>query len=137
MIHGQSAESMAKDQDFPNSIEVQLLGAEENETRPTANVCTPGTQIFLNDEINKNHCIQSSSDSFAGDQWVKLEIEVHGGAKVIHRVNGEEVFEYQYPQKDDGTVLTEGTISLQAESSPTEFRNIEIKELEVTDEEKD
>jgi len=26
MIHGQTAESMKKDQDFPNSIEVQLLG---------------------------------------------------------------------------------------------------------------
>jgi hypothetical protein len=118
MIHGQTMESMGKEQKFPDSIEVQLLGGEGDEERPTANVCTPGTQIFLNDKIDKRHCITSSSDTYTGDQWVKLELEVHGGAKIIHRVNGEEVFTYKYPQKDDGTVLTGGTISLQAESAP-------------------
>lgn len=35
MIHGQSAESMEKDQDFPVSIEVQLLGGDGINTRPT------------------------------------------------------------------------------------------------------
>ena len=42
-----------------------------------------------------------------GDQWVTLEVEVRGSEKVIHRVNGVVVMEYQYPQKDDGTLLGE------------------------------
>lgn len=129
MIHGQSAVSMKKDQDFPNSIEVQLLGGDGKKERPTANVCTPGTQIFFQDKVDTRHCINSSSQTFHGDQWVTLEIEVHGGEKLIHRVNGKVVFEYQYPQLDDGTLLESGTISLQAESSPTEFRKIELLDL--------
>ena len=129
MIHGQSAESMEKDQDFPTSIEVQMLGGDGEKERPNGNVCTPGTQIFFDGKVDKRHCIQSDSKTFAGDQWVTLEIEVHGSEKVIHRVNGEVVLEYQYPQKDDGTLLDSGTISLQAESAPIEFRKIELMEL--------
>ena len=129
MIHGQSAESMEKDQDFPTSIEVQLLGGNGEKERPNANVCTPGTQIFLGGKVDKRHCVESRSKTFAGDQWVTVEIEAHGSEKIIHRVNGEVVFEYQYPQKDDGTLLAGGTISLQAESAPIEFRKIELLEL--------
>lgn len=129
MIHGQSAESMEKEQDFPTSIEVQLLGGDGKKERPNANVCTPGTQIFFGDKVDKRHCIKSQSKTFPGDQWVTVEIEAHGSEKVIHRVNGEVVFEYQYPQKDDGTLLEGGTISLQAESAPIEFRKIELLEL--------
>ncbi|MBK1833142.1 DUF1080 domain-containing protein [Roseibacillus ishigakijimensis] len=131
MIHGQSAESMGKDQDFPNSIEVQLLGGRENGERPTANVCSPGTQIFYEGKVDKRHCINSQSKTFPGDQWVTLEIEAHGSEKIIHRVNGEVVFEYEHPQLDDGTLLEGGTISLQAESAPIEFRKIELLELPV------
>ena len=129
MIHGQSAESMEKDQDFPTSIEVQLLGGDGEKERSNANVCTPNTQIFFEQKVDKRHCISSQSKTFHGDQWVLLEIEAHGSEKIIHRVNGEVVFEYQYPQKDDGTLLEGGTISLQAESAPIEFRKIELLEL--------
>ncbi|MBO0798318.1 MAG: DUF1080 domain-containing protein, partial [Blastocatellia bacterium] len=41
MIHCQPASTMLKDQDFPISIEVQLLGGTGKGERPTANVCTP------------------------------------------------------------------------------------------------
>ena len=129
MIHGQTAESMKLEQDFPASIEVQLLGGLEKGERPTANVCTPQTQIFFQEKVDKRHCIKSSSKTFQGEQWVTVELEVHGSEKVIHRVDGEVVFEYQYPQLDDGTLLEKGTISLQAESSPTEFRKIELMRL--------
>ena len=131
MIHGQPAASMTKDQDFPRSIEVQILGAEGEKKRPNANVCTPQTQIFFEGKVDKRHCIMSQSKTFADEQWVTLEIEVRGSEKVIHRVNGEVVMEYQYPQKDDGTLLESGTISLQAESAPIEFRKIELLELPV------
>jgi len=42
MVHSQSARSMQKDQDFPISIEVQLLGGLGKGPRTTANLCTPG-----------------------------------------------------------------------------------------------
>src|SRR5215813_982016 len=43
MLHSQSAESMGLHQDFPVSLEFQLLCGKGNDTVPTGNVCTPGT----------------------------------------------------------------------------------------------
>lgn len=133
MIHGQEAKTMGKDQDFPNSIEVQLLGQAEGDTpkRPTANICTPGTHyVDLKGKLIKSHCVKSTSETYRGEQWVKLEIEVHGHGKIIHRVNGEVVFEYEQAQLNDGTKLSGGSISLQSESHECDFRNIEIKVLD-------
>src|SRR5262245_5479821 len=48
MLHSQAPETMTTAQDFPISIEVQLLGGAPNGDRSTANVCTPGTEIFRN-----------------------------------------------------------------------------------------
>src|SRR5690606_17368947 len=42
MVHSQPPETMLRDQDFPISIEVQLLGGLGEGPRPTANLCTPG-----------------------------------------------------------------------------------------------
>jgi hypothetical protein len=47
MVHSQSPESMALDQDFPTSVEVQLLGGDGVHERPNGNVCTPGTNIVI------------------------------------------------------------------------------------------
>ena len=38
MLHGESPEGMAKDQDFPASIEVQFLGGKGTATRTSANL---------------------------------------------------------------------------------------------------
>lgn len=131
MMHGQDPKTIGKDQDFPNSMEVQLLGQKEGAgKRTTGNLCTPGTHYVQNGKLMKGHCKDSSSETYYGDQWVQLEIEVHGSKKVIHRINGEVVFEYEKPQLNDGTLLEKGTISLQSESHPCDFRNIEIKVLE-------
>jgi hypothetical protein len=143
MIHGQSAESMEVDQDFPVSIEVQLLGGDGQNPRSTANLCTPGTNVVINGQLVLDHCIVSSSDTFHGDQWVTVEVEVHGGEVIRHFVNGEKVMEYNEPQlderdknyfkllPDDGDkILRKGSISLQGESHPTDFRKIELKILE-------
>ena len=51
MIHGQDPKTMAKDQDFPVSIEVQLLGGNGKDTRTTSNLCTPGTNVVMNGEL--------------------------------------------------------------------------------------
>lgn len=130
MFHGQSAESMERDQPFPTSIEVQLLGGPGAGERPTANLCTPNTQVVLDGKLHKRHCTNSSSKTYHGDQWVTVEIEVRGSESVKHMVEGKTVMEYEKPQLDDGTLLEGGTISLQAESHPIEFRKVELKKLE-------
>jgi hypothetical protein len=143
MIHCQAPETMKKDQDFPISIEVQLLGGSGAGERTTANLCTPGTHVEMNGKLVTQHCVNSSSKTYHGDQWVRVEVEVRGGQVVRHMVNGETVLEYQKPQigggnvtnfdpavKKDGTILTEGYLSLQSESHPIEFRKVELLELD-------
>ncbi len=141
MCHGQQPETMGKNQDFPVSIEVQLLGGNGRDERSTLNVCTPGTNVVIDGKLVTTHCINSKSKTFHGDQWVKAEVEFLGSGKVRHWVNGELVFEYEQPQYDpndgnakplikDGKLLIEkGWFSLQSESHPCEFRNIEIMEI--------
>ncbi len=142
MIHCQAPETMGKNQDFPISVEVQLLGGGPAGERSTANVCTPGTEIFRNGEMVKTHCVNSASQTYRGDQWVRVEAEVRGSEHVRHSVNGQTVLEYDNLQigggnvtnfdpviKKDGSPLGEGYIALQAESHPTEFRKIEILNL--------
>jgi hypothetical protein len=141
MVHGQTPESMRKDQEFPVSVEVQLLGGNGSAERSTANVCTPGTHIVMGGKLVKRHCNNSTSKTFHGDQWVTVEVEVRGGKIIKHRVNGEEVLQYSEPQLDPtdrdakqlvqngATLLTGGSISLQAESHPVEFRKVELREL--------
>ncbi|MFI5457092.1 MAG: DUF1080 domain-containing protein [Isosphaerales bacterium] len=138
MIHGQSPESMRKDQDFPVSIEVQLLGGTGRGDRPTGNVCTPGTNIVMKDRLITQHCTNSHSKTYQGDEWVAVEVEVHGNGIIKHVVDGETVIEYEKAQLDENDpdgrklikngdkMLHEGTISLQSESHPIEFRKVEI-----------
>lgn len=130
MVHGQDATTMVKDQDFPNSIEVQLLGGNGTDERPTANLCTPGTQFVLDGEVITRHCTNSSSSTYHGDQWVRTEVLVLGDSIIAHYVNGEEVMRYEKPQTDAGELLDRGTISLQSESHPIDFREVEIVNLE-------
>jgi len=142
MVHSQSAESMTKDQSFPVSIEVQLLGGNGRDERSTGNLCTPGTHVVMDDKLVTTHCISSCSQTYHGDQWVAMEVEVHGNSIIKHIVNGRIVLEYERPQldendgdaqkliKNDNKMLHEGYIALQAESHPLEFRNIEIRVLE-------
>ena len=129
MLHGQEPTTMGKDQDFPNSIEVQLLGGNGEDERPTANLCTPGTQYIMEDKLIKTHCKESSSHTYHGDQWVRVEVLVLRDSLMVHYVNGEEVMRYSKPQRDNGELLKEGTISLQSESHPTDFRKVEIIDL--------
>ncbi|MHC4287176.1 MAG: 3-keto-disaccharide hydrolase [Planctomycetota bacterium] len=141
MIHSQSAESMGKDQKFPASIEVQTLGGDGTNKRSTGNLCTPGTNVVIDDKLVTAHCISSTSETYHGDQWVTLEIEVRGNDLIKHSVNGQTVMEYTQPQldpkdadakkliKDGNLMLDEGYIALQAESHPVEFRKVQIKVL--------
>ena len=118
MLHGQSPESMGKDQSFPNSIEVQFLGGNGKDRRPTANLCTPGTKVVLNGKLLHQHCVESTSKTYHGDQWVTVEVEVRGDKSIRHIVDGQTVLEYTAPQLDNGTLLSQGWISVQSESHP-------------------
>ncbi len=142
MLHSQSAASMAKDQDFPISIEAQFLGGNGEGDRPTANLCTPGTHVYMSDTLFTNHCINSTSKTYHGEQWVATEFIVLGDSLIQHFVESELVMEYTKPQigggvvhdfdekiKIDGRPLTEGYIALQSESHPVEFRKVELLDL--------
>ena len=143
MVHGQTPKSMGLDQDFPVSIEVQLLGGNGKEKRTTCNLCTPGTNVQMNGKLFTPHCINSNSKTYHGDQWVTAEVLVLGDSIIKHYANGVEVLSYQKPQVGGGNVsgqekeigfsgqlLSSGTISLQSESHPVEFRKIELLNLE-------
>ncbi|MEX0297776.1 MAG: DUF1080 domain-containing protein [Kordiimonas sp.] len=100
MVHSQSPESMTIEQDFPASIEVQLLGQVGTKERPTGNVCTPGSHIVINNILEKEHCINSTSETYAGDIWVTAEIEVSGNDYIKHYINDQLVLSYRFPQLD-------------------------------------
>jgi hypothetical protein len=142
MIHGQTPESMGKDQKFPASIEVQLLGGDGSRERPTGNLCTPGTHVVIDGELVRRHVTNSTSKTYHGDQWITAEVEVRGNT-IKHLVEGEMVLTYTDPQLDDRDpdarklleaghkkMLTSGTISLQSESHPIEFRKVELLRLD-------
>lgn len=144
MVHGQSPKSMTLNQDFPTSIEVQLLASDSLVQRTNMNVCTPGTNVVMNDELVLDHCIQSTSDYFYGEDWITVEVEVRGNEVINHIVNGDTVMQYQNPQLDERDVtysklielnggdkmLHKGTISLQSEGHPIDFRKVELMILE-------
>jgi len=143
MIHCQDPKTMAKGQNFPVCIEVQLLGGDGKNKRSTGNLCTPGTNVVRDDTLVTQHCVNSSSETYHGDQWVKAEVEVHGNGLVRHIINDKIVLQYTEPQLDErdadarkllekgaDKMLGKGYISLQAESHPCEFRKIEILPLQ-------
>ena len=142
MIHGQTPETMEKNQDFPVSAEVQLLGGDGKAERSTANLCTPGTNVVLDGKLNLDHCTSSTSKTFHGEQWVTVEVEVHGNDVIRHKINGETVMEYTQVQLDERDpyakkmleggakkMLSGGTISFQSEGHPIEFRKMELRKL--------
>ncbi|RIV25570.1 DUF1080 domain-containing protein [Fibrisoma montanum] len=153
MVHSQSAKSLSMKQDFPVSLEIQLLGGLNKGERHTANLCTPGTQVYMNGKLNPAHCIDSRSKTYDGDQWVTAEAIVLGDSVIHHLVEGDTVLTYQRPEVSSYFVsndynwqaagvdnanewisrankpLVEGYIALQAESHPIDFRNVEVLNL--------
>jgi len=143
MIHSQSPWTMSLDQSFPVSLEFQFLATGATAGKQTGNVCTPGTNLEMGGKLLLDHIIDSKSKFYPLDEWVSVEVEVHGNQEVIHRINGVEVLRYQRPQLDPRDAdakallaagaplqLSFGHIALQAESQPVWFRNVRIKPLE-------
>ena len=119
-------------------------------------MCTPGTAVEINDEINYTHCINSNSKTYHGDQWVSAEVIVYGEEQIIHIIENDTVLKYEKPQigggfsqpqlgdkdwtlngiesKDnwlfkEGEFLNSGYIALQAESHAIDFKNIKLLNL--------
>lgn len=143
MLHSQDPATMLKDQDFPISIEGQFLGGNGKDERPTGNVCTPGTTIEIKDNLFTTHCLNSTSKTYHGEQWVTAEFLVLGDSVIKHIINKDTVLTYTKPKigggnvsnfdpkvKEDGKRLTSGYIALQSESSPVEFRTVKLFNLE-------
>lgn len=143
MFHSQDPRTMPVEQDWPISVEMQFLGGlGDGKPRTTGNMCSPGTDIEINGKIASSHCVNSTSKTYDGDQWVKAELIVLGDSLVTHIINGDTVLRYSKPQigggvvnrydpsiKQDGKLLSSGFVALQSEGQPIDFRNIRLKDL--------
>jgi hypothetical protein len=134
---------MGLDQDFPISLEVQLLGGLGKGPRSTANLCTPGTNVHFGDSLITRHCINSTSKTYDGDQWVRVEALALGDSIIKHIANGDTVLVYRKPEMGGGSAnntnpgvlvpgkpIAGGSISLQAETAEIDFRKVEVLNLE-------
>lgn len=144
MFHSQDPRTMPKEQDWPISIELQLLaGLGDGKPRPTGNMCSPGTNIVYKGKLDERHCIESSSKTYDKNEWVTAELIVLGDSLISHIINGDTVLQYSKPQigggvvnrfdpavKQDGKILSQGFIALQSEGQPIDFRKVEIMDLE-------
>lgn len=142
-IHSPHPSELPLDQTLLVAVEAQLLGGDGKTERFTGNVCTAGTHVVMNDSLITQHCTNSNYPAINNASWVKMEIEVHGSERIIHKINDRTVMEYAKPQFDDTDefarelmnnghprIISEGYIALQAEGHPVEFRNIELMKLD-------
>ncbi len=144
MFHSQDPHTMPKEQDWPISVEFQLLaGLGDGKPRPTGNMCSPGTDVVYKGKIDPRHCIESTSKTYEGEQWVRAEMIVLGDSLITHIINGDTVLQYSKPQigggvangydpkiKQNGKLLSTGFIAMQSEGQPIDFRKVEILNLE-------
>lgn len=144
MFHSQDPRTMPKEQNWPISVEMQFLaGLGDGKPRPTCNMCSPGTDVVYEGKVDPRHCINSTSKTYEGEQWVTAELIVLGDSLITHLANGDTVLQYTKPQMGGGVVqgydpaiwepqkpLTEGFIALQSEGQPIDFRNIRLLNLE-------
>jgi len=142
MLHCQDIKTMGVKQDFPISLELQLLGGNGTDQRTNANLCTPGTNVVKGDSLFTPHCVNSTSKTYHGDRWVEAEALVLGDSLFQHILEGEVVMEYRKPTMGGGEIsgykqeaykegepLKEGYIAIQAETHPIDFKSIEVLDL--------
>ena len=140
--HSPHPSELPIDQTLLVAVEAQILGGDGKTERFTGNVCTAGTHIVMNDSLITQHCTNSIYPAIHDSSWVKMEIEVQGSEKIIHKINGQIVLQYSNPQYDDSDefsrelmkngypkIIREGYIALQAEGHPIEFKNIELMKI--------
>lgn len=140
MVHGQRPESLGLNQDFPVSLEAQFLSGTPEWARSTGNLCTPGMHVNIADTLTTQHCINANTKTFLLNEWVTIEVIAYGDSVLHHVVNGDTVLTYTKPiigggfvpenyLLPAGTPVRGGTISLQSESHPVQFRKVELLEI--------
>ena len=141
MVHAQAPDTMDVAQAFPVSVEAQLLGtSEQTPGRTTANICTPGTHIVIDDDLITQHCIDSETLAQPAGDWVTFEILVRNSDLMELKIDGAAAFSLNQPQFDTSDrdverlglsgLVGHGHFALQAESHPVAFRNIQLMRLE-------
>lgn len=144
MFHSQAPGTMRRDQPFPVSLELQLLGIPRPTQEPTGNLCTPGTTVVFEDKRDPRHCIPSSSPLLPVGRWTRVELEVLPNGEITHFIDGKPVLHYAAPELDPEDkdaqpliaaaggklALGKGYIALQSEGHQIDFRNIELQRLD-------
>lgn len=77
-FHSQAPETMAKDQGFPISLEMDLVAGGRVRSRLTGAVCRNGTRVRVNGKPLEEQCGNNSSVGVRGNTWVTVEAQVRG-----------------------------------------------------------
>jgi hypothetical protein len=138
-LHSQAPETMRKEQEWPVSVEFDIVGGRFIGSRPTGDVCQNGTRVLVGGAPLKEQCSKVGDITIRDDQWTTALAEVDGGKRVRQIVNGALVVEYTDLTLDEanvdarrllaagaGKALTSGYISLQSNGAPIEFRRVEV-----------
>jgi hypothetical protein len=138
-LHSQAPDTMRKEQQFPVSVEFDIVGGRVIGSRPTGDVCQNGTHVLIAGALLKGLCSKVGEITIRDDQWVTVLAEVDGSARVRQIVNGALVVEYTGLTLDENNAdarrlmasgaeksLSSGYISIQSNGFPIEFRRIEV-----------
>lgn len=150
MHHSQSIASFGVNQDFPISLEAQLLGPSnvDADNNSSMNLCTPGTAFFTTltgGTVNTNHCTSATTKNRAqalAPNWAWARVEAYSDSVIKYYFKDSLVFTFYRPVEYSGSVsgntytitnnkpIKGGYIILQGESAPTRFRRVELLNLE-------
>jgi hypothetical protein len=138
-LHSQAPETMRKDQQFPVSVEFDIVGGRIIGSQPTGDVCQNGTHVLIGGAPVKGLCSKVGDMTIRDDQWVTILAEVDGSNHVRQIVNGALVVEYTSLMLDENNedarrliasgadkALASGYISIQSNGFPIEFKRIEV-----------
>lgn len=144
-LHSQPPNTWRADQQFPVSVEFDLVGGWYLGSRPTGDVCQNGTQVLIAGRPLIGQCSKLSHLTIRDDRWVTALAEVNGARRVRQIVDGVEIVEYTSIRLDPTNPdarhwlslgasrdLASGYISLQSNGHPVEFRRIEMLPLPTT-----
>lgn len=142
-LHSQAPDTMRKDQQFPVSVEFDIVGGRFMGSQPTGDVCQNGTHVLIGGAPVKGLCSKVSDVTLRKDDWVTVLAEVDGSDHVRQIVNGALIVEYTDLTLDKnnpdaqrliaagaGSALKSGYISIQSNGHPIEFRRIEVLPLD-------
>jgi hypothetical protein len=148
MHHSQSIASFALNQDFPISLEAQLLGPSGGaDNNSTMNLCTPGTAVSVTPTgaTVTEHCYSAANmnrNQALAPNWAWAKVEAYSDSIIKYYFKDTLVYTFYKPVEWGGNVanasqtitngkaIKGGYIILQGESAPTRFRRVQVLNLE-------